>query len=41
MFKTAVRMLIRRNIRELNEGRYHPALAMFAPEAKSVTVRAT
>ena len=34
MYKAAVRMLIRRNIRELNEGRYHPALAMFAPDAE-------
>ena len=34
MYKAAVRMLIRRNIRELNEGRYHPALSMFAPDAK-------
>jgi ketosteroid isomerase-like protein len=33
MYKAAVRMLIRRNIRELNEGRYRPALAMFAPDA--------
>ena len=34
MYKAAVRMLIRRNIRELNEGRYHPALAMFGPDAE-------
>ncbi|MDQ1462638.1 MAG: hypothetical protein QOI08_4122 [Actinomycetota bacterium] len=34
MYKAAVRTLIRRNIRELNEGRYHPALAMFAPDAE-------
>jgi ketosteroid isomerase-like protein len=34
MYKAVVRMLIRRNIRELNEGRYHPALAMFAPDAE-------
>jgi ketosteroid isomerase-like protein len=34
MYKTAARMLIRRNIRLLNEGQYHPALAMFAPDAE-------
>jgi ketosteroid isomerase-like protein len=34
MYKTAARAMIRRNIRLLNEGRYEPALAMFAPEAQ-------
>jgi ketosteroid isomerase-like protein len=34
MYKAAVRMLIRRNIREFNEGRYRPAVAMFAPDAE-------
>lgn len=34
MYKVAVRMLIRRNIRALNEGRYEPALAMFADDAE-------
>ena len=34
MYKAAVRMLIRRNIRALNEGRYQPALAMFARDAE-------
>jgi ketosteroid isomerase-like protein len=34
MYKAAVRMLIRRNIRELNQGNYHPALSMFAPDAE-------
>jgi hypothetical protein len=29
MYKAAVRMLIRRNIRSLNEGNYGPTLAMF------------
>jgi ketosteroid isomerase-like protein len=29
IYKAAVRMLIRRNIRSLNEGNYRPALAMF------------
>ena len=33
MYKAAVRMGIRRSIRLLNEGRYGPALAMFAPDA--------
>ena len=33
MYKAAARWLIRRNIRLLNEGRYGPALAMFAPDA--------
>jgi ketosteroid isomerase-like protein len=31
VYKTAARMLIRRNIRLLNQGRYAPALSMFAP----------
>jgi ketosteroid isomerase-like protein len=34
MYKAAARALIRRNIRELNEGRYEPALAMFADDAQ-------
>jgi len=34
MYKAAVRMLIRRNIRSLNEGRQKPALAMFARDAE-------
>lgn len=34
MYKAAVRMLIRRNIRLLNQGRYEPALAMFADDAE-------
>jgi hypothetical protein len=34
MYKAAARMLIRRNIRLLNEGRYEPALAMFAHDAE-------
>jgi ketosteroid isomerase-like protein len=34
MYKAAVRTLIRRNSRELNEGRYHRALAMFGPDAE-------
>jgi ketosteroid isomerase-like protein len=34
MYKTAVRMLIRRNIRLLNQGRYGPALAMFSEDAE-------
>ena len=34
MYKAVVRMLIRRDVRALNEGRYHPALAMFAPDAE-------
>jgi len=34
MYKTAVRWLIRRNIRLLNEGRYRPALGMFAADAE-------
>ena len=33
MYKAAVRMLIRRAIRALNQGRYEPALAMFASDA--------
>ena len=33
MYKTAVRFWIRRNIRLLNEGRYEPALKMFAADA--------
>jgi ketosteroid isomerase-like protein len=33
MYKAAVRAMIRRNIRLLNEGRYEPALAMFASDA--------
>ncbi len=36
MYKASVRFLIRRNIRALNEGRYQPALAMFAPDAQLV-----
>ncbi len=36
MYKAAVRMLIRRNIRLLNRGRYRPALAMFADDAELV-----
>jgi ketosteroid isomerase-like protein len=34
MYKAAARALIRRNIRLLNEGRYEPALAMFARDAQ-------
>jgi ketosteroid isomerase-like protein len=34
MYKAAARALIRRNIRKLNEGRYAPALAMFAADAE-------
>jgi ketosteroid isomerase-like protein len=34
MYKAAARALIRRNIRLLNEGRYEPALAMFAHDAE-------
>lgn len=34
MYKAAVRVLIRRNIRALNEGAYQPALAMFARDAE-------
>ena len=34
MYKALVRMLIRRNIRALNEGRYQPGLAMFAADAE-------
>ena len=34
MYKAGVRMMIRRNIRLLNEGRYQPALAMFATDAE-------
>ncbi len=33
-YRAGVRMMIRRNIRLLNEGRYQPALAMFAGEAE-------
>jgi ketosteroid isomerase-like protein len=33
MYKAAVRSMIRRSIRLLNEGRYEPALAMLAPDA--------
>ena len=33
MYKATVRAMIRRNIRLLNEGRYEPALAMFASDA--------
>jgi ketosteroid isomerase-like protein len=33
MYKFAVRRMIRRNIRHLNEGKYRPALAMFADDA--------
>jgi hypothetical protein len=32
MYKAAVRYLIKRNIRLLNEGRYEPALKMFATD---------
>lgn len=34
MYKAAIRMYIRRNIRLLNQGRYAPALAMFAADAE-------
>lgn len=34
MYKIVVRMMIRRNIRLLNEGRYEAALAMFARDAE-------
>jgi hypothetical protein len=34
VYKAAVRMLIRRAIRSLNEGNYQPALAMFASDAE-------
>ncbi|MDQ1357289.1 MAG: hypothetical protein QOG44_1662 [Acidimicrobiaceae bacterium] len=34
MYKAAVRMMIRRNIRMLNRGQYQPALAMFAQDAE-------
>ena len=34
MYKAAARMLIRRNIRALNSGRYGPALSMFTPDAQ-------
>lgn len=34
MYKAAVRMLIRRNITALNEGRFQPGLAMFASDAE-------
>jgi hypothetical protein len=33
VYKTGARMLIRRNIGLLNQGRYGPALSMFAPNA--------
>jgi ketosteroid isomerase-like protein len=33
MYKAAVRWMIRRNIRQLNEGNYRPVLAMFAENA--------
>jgi ketosteroid isomerase-like protein len=33
VYKAAVRMLIRRAIRSLNQGHYEPALAMFASDA--------
>lgn len=33
MYKAAVRWLVRRNIGLLNEGKYKPTLAMFAPDA--------
>ncbi len=36
MYKAAIRMLIRRNIRLLNEGRHEPSLAMFASDATLV-----
>ena len=32
MYKTSVRWMIRRNIRRLNEGKYEPALRMFATD---------
>ncbi len=34
MYKTGVRMMIRRNIEALNKGRYGPALAMFHDDAE-------
>jgi hypothetical protein len=34
MYKAAARAMIRRNIRLLDEGRYEPALKMFAPDAQ-------
>jgi ketosteroid isomerase-like protein len=34
MYKTAVRMMIRRNIRLLNQGDYKPVLTMFAKDAQ-------
>jgi len=34
MYKAAVRMWIRRNVRLLNRGRYKPALAMYAKDAQ-------
>jgi hypothetical protein len=34
VYKAAVRMLIRRAIRSLNQGHYEPALAMFASDAE-------
>lgn len=34
MYKAAIRTLIRRNVRLLNQGRYEPALAMFAADAE-------
>jgi hypothetical protein len=33
MYKAAVRWMVRRNIRHVNEGNYRPALAMFHDEA--------
>jgi ketosteroid isomerase-like protein len=36
MYKAAVRMMIHRNIRLLNEGQYKPALAMFAQDAELI-----
>jgi len=33
VYKAAIRMMIRRNIRLLNRGRHQPALAMFAADA--------
>jgi hypothetical protein len=36
VYKTAVRFLIRRVVRGLNEGRYEPALAMFARDGELI-----
>jgi ketosteroid isomerase-like protein len=36
MYKATARRMIRRSIRLLNEGRYEPALRMFAPDATLV-----